>query len=44
MAISTNGVQSTGWNSDGRYTFLGGVLLLAVLVNNYTRKKAQAAR
>jgi simple sugar transport system permease protein len=44
MAISTNGVQSTGWNSDGRYTFLGGVLLLAVLVNNYTRKKAQEAR
>jgi len=44
MAISTNGVQSTGWNSDGRFTFLGGVLLLAVLVNNYTRKKAQAAR
>jgi simple sugar transport system permease protein len=44
MAISTNGVQSTGWNSDGRYTFLGGVLLLAVLVNNFTRKKAQEAR
>jgi simple sugar transport system permease protein len=44
MAISTNGVQSTGWNSDGRFTFLGGVLLLAVLVNNYTRKKAQEAR
>jgi simple sugar transport system permease protein len=37
-------VQSTGWNSDGRYAFLGSVLLLAVLVNNYTRKKAQAAR
>jgi simple sugar transport system permease protein len=44
MAISTNGVQSTGWNSDGRFTFLGGVLLLAVLVNNFTRKKAQEAR
>jgi len=44
MAVSTNGVQSTGWNSDGRFIFLGGVLLLAVLVNNYTRKKAQEAR
>jgi simple sugar transport system permease protein len=44
MAISTNGVQSTGWNSDGRFTFLGGVLLLAVLVNNFTRRKAQEAR
>lgn len=44
MAVSTNGVQSTGWNSDGRFTFLGGVLLLAVLVNNFTRKKAQEAR
>ena len=44
MAMSTNGVQSTGWNSDGRFAFLGIVLLLAVLVNNYTRKKAQEAR
>ncbi|MFM8531805.1 MAG: ABC transporter permease [Ilumatobacteraceae bacterium] len=44
MAMSTNGVQSTGWNSDGRFAFLGVVLLLAVLVNNYTRKKAQEAR
>ncbi len=44
LAMSTNGVQTTGWNSDGRFTFLGGVLLLAVLVNNFTRKKAQEAR
>ena len=43
--MSTNGCQTvTGWNSDARFTFLGGVLLLAVLLNNYTRKKAQEAR
>lgn len=44
MAISVLGVQTTNWNSDGRFAFLGGVLLLAVLVNNFTRKKAQEAR
>ena len=44
MAISVLGVQTTKWNSDGRFAFLGGVLLLAVLVNNFTRKKAQEAR
>jgi simple sugar transport system permease protein len=44
MAVSVVGVQTTKWNSDGRFAFLGGVLLLAVLVNNFTRKKAQEAR
>jgi simple sugar transport system permease protein len=44
MAISVLGVQTTNWNSDGRFAFLGGVLLLAVLVNNFTRKKAQESR
>lgn len=45
MAMSVIGVQTViGWNSDGRFAFLGGVLLLAVLVNNFTRKKAQEAR
>jgi simple sugar transport system permease protein len=44
MAISVLGVQTTKWNSDGRFAFLGGVLLLAVLVNNFIRKKAQEAR
>ena len=44
MAISVVGVQTTKWNSDGRFAFLGGVLLLAVLVNNFIRKKAQEAR
>ncbi len=45
LAISAIGMQTVpDWNSDGRYAFLGGVLLAAVLVNNYTRKKAQEAR
>lgn len=45
LGISSIGVQTVkGWNSDGRFAFLGGVLLLAVLVNNFTRKKAQEAR
>jgi simple sugar transport system permease protein len=45
LAMSTTGFQTVkGWNSDGRYAFLGGVLLVAVLVNTYTRKKALEAR
>jgi simple sugar transport system permease protein len=45
LAMSTTGFQTVkGWNSDGRYAFLGGVLLVAVLVNMYTRKKALEAR
>lgn len=45
LAISSIGMQTVPeWNSDGRYAFLGGVLLAAVLVNNFTRKKAQEAR
>ena len=45
LAISAIGMQTVpDWNSDGRYAFLGGVLLAAVLVNNFTRKKAQEAR
>jgi simple sugar transport system permease protein len=45
LAMSSTGFQTVkGWNSDGRYAFLGGVLLVAVLVNTYTRKKALEAR
>ena len=45
LAMSFVGVQTVSeWNSDGRFAFLGGVLLAAVLVNNFTRKKAQEAR
>jgi simple sugar transport system permease protein len=45
LAMSTTGFQTVrGWNGDGRYAFLGGVLLVAVLVNSYTRRKAQESR
>ena len=44
MAMSNNGISTSDWNSDGRFAFLGVVLLTAVIVNNYTRKKAQEAR
>ena len=44
IAMSDNGIGSANWNSDGRFAFKGAVLLIAVLVNNYTRKKAQEAR
>jgi simple sugar transport system permease protein len=42
--MSYNGIGSARWNSDGKFAFQGLVLLVAVLVNNYTRKKAQEAR
>ena len=45
LAMSTTGFQTVRrWNEDGRFAFLGGVLLVAVLLNNYTRKKAEEAR
>jgi simple sugar transport system permease protein len=45
LAMSSNGFQTVkGWNSDARFAFLGGVLLVAVLVNTYIRKKALEAR
>ncbi len=45
LAMSTTGFQTvSGWNADGRYAFLGGVLLVAVLVNTYVRKKAAESR
>jgi simple sugar transport system permease protein len=45
LAMSSTGFQTVkGWNDNGRYAFLGGVLLVAVLVNTYTRKKALEAR
>jgi ABC-type xylose transport system permease subunit len=45
LAMSGLGFQTvSGWNTDARYAFLGGVLLVAVLVNTYTRKKALEAR
>ena len=44
MAMSQIGIPYAHWNQDGRFVFLGVVLLLAVLVNNAVRKRAQEAR
>jgi ribose/xylose/arabinose/galactoside ABC-type transport system permease subunit len=44
MAMSQIGIPYAKWNQDGRFVFLGVILLLAVLVNNAVRKKAQEAR
>lgn len=38
------GIQFSGWNTDWRFLFLGVILLLAVLVNNYIRTRAEGAR
>jgi simple sugar transport system permease protein len=38
------GIQFAGWNTDWRFLFLGVILLGAVLVNNYIRKRAEGAR
>ncbi|MDH3500852.1 MAG: ABC transporter permease, partial [Acidimicrobiia bacterium] len=44
MAMSFQGIPFSGWNSDWRFLFVGVILLLAVLVNNYVRARAEAAR
>jgi ribose/xylose/arabinose/galactoside ABC-type transport system permease subunit len=44
LIMSDSGIASAGWNQDGKYAFKGVVLLIAVLVNNVVRKKAQEAR
>lgn len=38
------GIQFSGWNTDWRYLFLGVILLVAVLVNNYIRRRAEGVR
>ncbi len=38
------GIQFEGWNTDWRFLFLGVILLLAVLVNNFVRRSAEGAR
>ncbi|MBU0510715.1 MAG: ABC transporter permease [Chloroflexi bacterium] len=37
------GIVFAGWDTDWFYAFLGVMLLVSVLVNNFTRKKAEAA-
>jgi ribose/xylose/arabinose/galactoside ABC-type transport system permease subunit len=43
MAMSFQGIPFAGWNSDWRFVFLGAILLLAVMANNYIRKTAEEA-
>jgi len=38
------GIQFSGWNTDWRFLFLGVILLAAVLVNTYVRKRAEGSR
>ncbi len=44
MAMSGQGIPFAGWNSDWRFVFLGGILLLAVIANNFIRSRAEAVR
>ena len=44
MAMSVQGIPSSRWNSDWRFVFLGGILLTAVIANNFIRSKAEATR
>jgi simple sugar transport system permease protein len=38
------GIQFSGWNTDWRFLILGVILLAAVLVNTYVRRRAEGAR
>ena len=42
--IDISGTVARSWNTDWRFLFLGVILLVAVLVNNYIRKRAEGAR
>ncbi len=44
MAMSVQGIPASRWNSDWRFVFLGGILLTAVIANNFIRSKAEATR
>ncbi len=44
MAMAKQGIPSSRWNSDWRFVFLGVILLLAVIANDFIRSKAEAAR
>ncbi len=44
MAMSFQGIPFASWNSDWRFLFVGVILLLAVIVNNYVRGKAEKSK
>ena len=43
MAMVFIGIPTIGWEPDWRLSFFGALLLMAVLLNNWVRKKAQEA-
>jgi ribose/xylose/arabinose/galactoside ABC-type transport system permease subunit len=43
-AFTAVGIPYAGWNSNWNFLFLGAILLLSVLVNNFIRTRAQAAK
>ena len=44
MSMAELGIPSSRWESDWRFLFLGVILLLAVVGNQYIRNKAEALR
>ncbi len=44
MAMAIQGIPASRWNSDWRFVFVGVILLLAVIANNFIRTKAEASR
>jgi simple sugar transport system permease protein len=44
VGMAGQGVIISHWNTDWNYTFLGVMLLLAVVVNTYIRRRALSAR
>jgi simple sugar transport system permease protein len=43
-AFTAVGIPYAGWNSNWNFLFLGSILLLSVLLNNFIRTRAQSAR
>ncbi len=43
VAMSRQGIPASRWNSDWQFAFLGIILLLAVIGNNFIKTKAEAA-
>jgi simple sugar transport system permease protein len=44
FGMANQGIVYAGWNPDWFYFFLGALLLGAILLNNYVRKRAEAMR
>jgi simple sugar transport system permease protein len=44
MGMAFVGIAFAGWDTDWRWLFVGVLLLIAVLVNRYVRRKAEEAR